>query len=48
MIITTGKSEYIYNTIFQDKKKIIIVKRNANNMDYQALEKDILSIIKGD
>ena len=43
MILETNK-----NMFKNGYDYIIIVKRNANDMDYQALEKDILSIIKGD
>ena len=43
MILTTNK-----NMFKKGFDYIIIVKSNAINMSYEALEKDILNIIKGD
>ena len=43
MILETNK-----NMFKKSYDYIIIVKRNANDIDYHALEEDILSIIKGD
>lgn len=43
MILETNKNMFKNSFDY-----IIIVKRNANDIEYHALEEDILSIIKGD